>query len=208
VLGGSSGLPVASWVEQARGGIHDFDTPGKVGGHVLNEGDRVVLRSAGGGGYGDPLERQAERVAEDVGLGYVSARAAERLYGVVLTADGGVDSEATAQRRAQIRAARVRLNPVPVEDCFRAGPVSRRRICRLHPADGSRAGIGDGDLVEIDTRRAAPLRAWGQIDVAVAPGTLPIDARGLSILCAGAGEAIEVRLLRRAGAGPRYAQGL
>ncbi len=207
VLGGGSGLPVASWVEHTDGSIHDFDTPGKVGGHVLHEGDRVVLRSAGGGGYGDPLERQAERVAEDVSRGYVSARAAERLYGVALAADGGVDGEATAQRRAQIHAARVRLDAVPAEDCYRAGPVSRRRICRLHPADACRAGIGEDDLVEIDTRRAAPLRAWAVIDAGVAPGTVPIDARGLSILRAILGEAIEARLLRRAGAGPRDAQG-
>jgi N-methylhydantoinase B len=211
VLGGMSGLPVASWVEGRGGGeIHDFDTPGKVGGHVLHEGDRVVLRSAGGGGYGDPLERAAERVAEDVGAGFVSPRAAERLYGVMLAGDGSVDEAATARRRAEIRAGRVRLEAVvsAAEDCYRAGPVSRRRICRLDPGDAARAGIGEGDLVEFDTRRAAPLRAWAVIDAAVSPGTLPIDARGLGILCAKQGEAIEVRLLRRAGSGPRDAQGM
>ena len=206
VLGGSSGLPVASWVEQVDGKTHDFDTPGKVGGHVLHEGDCVVLRSAGGGGYGDPLERPPERVAEDVGLGYVTVQAAERLYGVVL-ASGAVDSAATERRRAAMRAARVRLEAVPAEDCYRPGPVSRRRICRLNPADAARAGIGEDDLIELDTRRAAPLRAWAVIDAAVAPGTLPIDARGSSILCAVAGEAIEIRLLRRAGIGPRDEQG-
>ncbi len=207
VLGALSGLPVASWVEQVDGRTHDFDTPGKVGGHVLHAGDRVVLRSAGGGGYGDPLERPAERVAEDVALGYVSARAAERLYGVMLVG-GAVDDAATEQRRAALRAARVRLDAVLVEDCYRPGPVSRRRICRLNPADATRAGIGEDDLIEIDTRRAAPLRAWAVIDATVAPGTLPIDARGLSILCADAGQPIEVRLLRRAGLGPRDEQGM
>jgi N-methylhydantoinase B len=209
VLGGMSGLPVASWVEGRGGGaIHDFDTPGKVGGHVLYEGDRVVLRSAGGGGYGDPLQRPAERVADDVGLGFVSPRAAERLYGVVLVADGSVDEAATARRRAEIRGGRVRLEAVAARDCYRAGPVSRRRICRLNPADASRAGIGEGDLVELDTRRAAPLRAWAEIDAAIAQGTLPIDARGLDIQRAKLGEAIEVRLLRRAGSGPRDEQGI
>jgi N-methylhydantoinase B len=86
--------------------------------------------------------------------------------------------------------------------------VSRRRICRLNPADAGRAGIGEGDLVELDTRRAAPLRAWAGIDAAVPPGMLPIDARGLGILCAKQGEAIEVRLLRRVGSGPRDEQGM
>jgi N-methylhydantoinase B len=208
VLGGASGLPVASWVEGAGGAIHDFDTPGKVGGHVLHEGDRVVLRSAGGGGYGDPLERPAGRVAEDVALGFVSAEAAERLYGVVLAAGGGVDVEVTTRRRAEIRARRVHLEAVAGEDCYRAGPVSRRRICRLNPADAARARIGDGDLMELDTRRAAPLRAWAEIDAAAAPGTLPIDARGLGMLRAKLSEPIEIRLLRRAGSGPRDAQGI
>ena len=168
----------------------------------------VMLRSAGGGGYGDPLQRPAERVADDVGLGFVSVRAAERLYGVVLAGDGKVDEAATARRRAEIRGGRVRLEAVAAKDCYRAGPVSRRRICRLNPADAARAGIGEGDLVELDTRRAAPLRAWAEIDAAIAQGTLPIDARGLDIQRAKLGEAIEVRLLRRAGSGPRDEQGI
>lgn len=141
-----------------------------------------MLRSAGGGGYGDPLKRPVERVAEDVALGYVSAKAAQRLYGVVLTANGRPDPQATTQRRAAIRAGRFHLRAVPADDCYRAGSVSRRRICRLNPADAARAGLGDDDLVELDTRRAAPLRAWVTIDPAVEPGTLPIDARGLAIL--------------------------
>ena len=102
----------------------------------------------------------------------------------------------------------MRLEAVAAKDCYRAGPVSRRRICRLNPADASRAGIGEGDLVELDTRRAAPLRAWAEIDAAIAQGTLPIDARGLDIQRAKLGEAIEVRLLRRAGSGPRDEQGI
>ena len=47
--------------------------------------------------------------------GFVSARAAERLYGVVLAGDGKVDEAATARRRAEIHAGRVRLEAVAAE---------------------------------------------------------------------------------------------
>ena len=61
----------------------------------------MIQTSAGGGGWGPALEREPERVLADVREGYVSAAAAEREYGVVLTADaGGVDEVATRALRA------------------------------------------------------------------------------------------------------------
>jgi N-methylhydantoinase B len=56
----------------------------------------------GGGGYGDPYKRPAGKVAQDVTLGLVSAKAARELYGVALTADGAVErggDNATSGRR-------------------------------------------------------------------------------------------------------------
>jgi N-methylhydantoinase B/oxoprolinase/acetone carboxylase alpha subunit len=47
---------------------------------VLNRGDRVIVETPGGGGYGDPKRRS--RVAEDVANGKVSADAARKLYGL------------------------------------------------------------------------------------------------------------------------------
>jgi N-methylhydantoinase B/oxoprolinase/acetone carboxylase alpha subunit len=47
---------------------------------TLREGDEVLLASAGGGGYGDPLERSRDDVLEDVREGFVSRQAAERFY--------------------------------------------------------------------------------------------------------------------------------
>jgi N-methylhydantoinase B/oxoprolinase/acetone carboxylase alpha subunit len=44
-------------------------------------GDRIRLTTPGGGGYGDPRRRDPALVAEDVAEGYVSAEAAQRLYG-------------------------------------------------------------------------------------------------------------------------------
>jgi len=59
----------------------------------LRRGDVVVIESAGGGGYGDPLERPVELIAADLEAGYVSASAVARDYGASATrrAGGGWD---------------------------------------------------------------------------------------------------------------------
>lgn len=72
----------------------------------LNPGDTVKITSSGGGGYGDPLERETERVRLDVELGFVSREAAENLYGCVIDSNGKVDEEATATRRRECKAFR------------------------------------------------------------------------------------------------------
>lgn len=66
---------------------------------VLQPGDVLDIRSAGGGGRGDPFTRETWRVAQDVARGYVSVEAAEREYGVVIR-DGVLDTAATERIRA------------------------------------------------------------------------------------------------------------
>jgi N-methylhydantoinase B len=60
----------------------------------------VVIDMPGGGGLGDPKARDAAFVAADVRAGTVSEQAARDLYGVAMTADGGIDAAATAKLRA------------------------------------------------------------------------------------------------------------
>ena len=62
---------------------------------------------SGGGGFGDPLDRDPERVLDDVLNDAVSSRAATEIYGVVIDS-ASVDAAATEERRAEIR--RLRLN--------------------------------------------------------------------------------------------------
>lgn len=70
----------------------------------LKPGDRVTMDAAGGGGYGDPLERDPVLVAEDVQDGYVSLAQASEAYGVVLDPEGmKVDMEQTQRLRASRR---------------------------------------------------------------------------------------------------------
>ncbi len=56
-----------------------------------------------GGGYGDPLLRDTQRVAYDVNEEKISVTAAIDIYGVVLDTDGSVDAEATERQRHQLR---------------------------------------------------------------------------------------------------------
>jgi N-methylhydantoinase B len=61
--------------------------------------DRLVIEMPGGGGYGDPLTRDPEAVANDVALGFVSVESAAADYGVVLDENARVDVAATQTRR-------------------------------------------------------------------------------------------------------------
>jgi N-methylhydantoinase B len=63
----------------------------------------------------------------------------------------------------------------------------------LNPRDAVTAGLQADDLVEIDARQAAPLRAWLRIDPSIEVGTLPIDQVGLTILKVSPGQRLEVR---------------
>ena len=80
---------------------------------VAEPGDIVHIHSPGGGGRGDPLTREPERVLEDVARGYVSVAAALRDYGVVIR-DGAVDAAATMAARAE--------RPAPGSGLYDYGP--------------------------------------------------------------------------------------
>ena len=65
----------------------------------IPSGDRLLLELPGGGGYGDPFDRDAALVAADVRNGVVSRESAAADYGVVLAQDGSIDEAATAAAR-------------------------------------------------------------------------------------------------------------
>jgi N-methylhydantoinase B len=69
-------------------------------GIVLKRGDLLRLETCGGGGWGDPLERDPERVRQDVARGFVTAGAAFEDYGVVIDAATlDIDKTATDEER-------------------------------------------------------------------------------------------------------------
>jgi N-methylhydantoinase B len=66
-----------------------------------------VVRHAGAGGYGDPLEREPWRVAEDVASGAVSRTTAHDVYGVECLQSGGVEAAQTQILRQKMREERL-----------------------------------------------------------------------------------------------------
>jgi len=69
-------------------------------------GSEVIVRTGGGGGWGDPLERDPNAVRADVRQEFVSMQAASDRYGVVLREDLSIDHPATERARAELRSTR------------------------------------------------------------------------------------------------------
>ena len=95
LAGGDAGGLGGIWVR--RRGEREYRTfvdafgvvsPSKFANVALSDGDEIRIDSAGGGGYGDPRERDPRLVVRDVAQGFVSPAAAERRYGVRVTEDG------------------------------------------------------------------------------------------------------------------------
>ena len=188
VGGGGSAHPYRVAVRR-NGAENVFPTPGKVTGHPVRRDDVVIMESAGGGGYGDPLARDPEAVRADVGAGFVSAGRAREGYGVVLDAAGKVDGAATAAAREAARGARFRLTVRADETDPYTGVRGRRRTVRLARASAERLGVADDDLVELLGAHPAPLRAWVRIEdvgegegADADPRTLGLDEFGRRVL--------------------------
>jgi N-methylhydantoinase B len=194
VGGGGAAAPVS--VAIVREGVeHPFPTPGKVTNHAIVAGDVVVMRSAGGGGYGDPLERDPERVRADVAAGYVSRERARDGYGVAFGADGAVDTAETAALRARLASGRHRVALVADERDPYTGVKGRHRLFRLSPTLAARLALHTGDLVELRGRHPAPLRGWIHLDPTAPPDAIPLDTFGRAVLGTEPGDTVEPRKL-------------
>lgn len=96
VRGGHDGSEPSTWVEDLKTGERR-EIP-VVGRYDLQSGEKVVSITPGGGGYGDPLERDVLAVLDDYRESRVSVEAAAAQYGVVIT-NGAIDETATAKAR-------------------------------------------------------------------------------------------------------------
>ena len=104
VAGGHAGAGQTVFVNRAGPGERELGVLASE--EPVRPGDVVEVWSSGGGGYGDPRERDPELVLRDVRLGFVSTKAARDVYGVAVvcedeTADRWhVDEQATARLRS------------------------------------------------------------------------------------------------------------
>ena len=76
------------------------------GEQIIPAGERLTVLTPGGAGFGDPLQRDVQCVADDLRDGLISAERAVDDYGIVLTADGKVDFAATQLHRQSLQAMR------------------------------------------------------------------------------------------------------
>jgi len=104
VRGGDPGMRSTKRIARADG--TEEWLPAKCDGVKVKEGDVLYFNTWGGGGWGNPLERDADLVAFDVRRGLISNDGAQR-YGVVIAADGSVDTGATEKLRAEMAASKV-----------------------------------------------------------------------------------------------------
>jgi N-methylhydantoinase B len=152
---------------------------------TLAPGDAWVNFCTGGGGYGDPLERDPAFVLRDVRRGLVTPEDARSLYGVVSNGDA-VDEAATARARQAQREARIQHGiawtseppqPLPFDGppTLQVGPALAIRQTTAGPVIGClrcRRGLAPGDqdprlgclLLEEPMPHFSPLNRFGRVD--------------------------------------------
>ncbi len=108
VRGGRAGQPFSVVVDP--GGPNERAVDALADGETVRAGEVIRIRTTGGGGWGDPLDRPVEAVLRDVRWGKVSVAGALGDYGVVVT-DGAGDEGATASLREQLRDTRPVVQP-------------------------------------------------------------------------------------------------
>ena len=175
VNGGFGGARNQFMVRRDGGEIMPSPLPGKVSAFPLETGDVVVMRTAGGGGFGDPLQRDLALVQRDVAFGYVSREQARKVYGV----DGDGRRQGMNDPLPQV--------PIICVDTI----IGRRRIV-IRPTTARRLGVAEGDLVDLPTRGPS-LRAWVTLSDDVPDNVLGLDQEGIALLAAFPGATTTLR---------------
>jgi len=152
INGGLPSNPQGLWL--TRRGQNDTEFLGAMFSNVeIGSGDIFRRPAAGGGGFGDPLERDPDKVCEDVADEYVSLERAVKDYGVVIKvidqdmAEYEVDAAATETERDRIRSARrgwLEEDPSSVANRYKAGELDAFDLVRQY---GVIVNWGTGELL-------------------------------------------------------------
>ncbi len=101
IFGGMPGLHGENKIVHKNGNVTQID---RAGGEVAYSGDIISFRAPGGGGYGDPLDRDLDYLQRDVNNGYVSSESAWRDYGAVMDKNTlEIDRKATEANRKRLK---------------------------------------------------------------------------------------------------------
>jgi formylmethanofuran dehydrogenase subunit D len=147
------------------------------------------MESSGGGGCGDPLERDPQKIEQDLREGLVTKEKAEARYGIVFKGDK-VDDVKTGEQRERKRKERSYFRVQASRDEEYRGT---KRLCFLTRRAMSQLGVNEGDLVELVNPRAAPLRAWVSGMEGEDEGFIYLGNIGMEILGVKEGDQIELR---------------
>jgi hypothetical protein len=193
VLKGYAGYPNRFVVKRGNEIVEPSPLPGKITNFEMNQNDILVELSNGGGGYGDPLDRDPQLVRRDVLDELISIEKAETRYGVILK-DGEVDEKKTQTKREEIRSKRLYLTiePGPEEEYVRG-----KRITYLNPETTESLGLKENDLVEIIGYNGVPLRAWVGLKADFANETLSLGKIGQQIIGVSLVDKVWVRKINR-----------
>ena len=101
IFGGMPGRHGDNHVQRKNGEIISVD---RAGGVPVEEGDILYFRAPGGGGYGNPLERDMDYLQHDIDNGLVTEESAERDYGVVINKNTHrIDKKASEEKRSVLK---------------------------------------------------------------------------------------------------------
>ena len=165
---------------------------GKVTGFPIKKGDLIRMQMSGGGGYGDPLDREPARIVSDVFQGVLAVEQAHEVYGVAVDPETlEVDEGATRDARLSLLKKRMYLEvhgyakPVYVEGVRR---VLANPSLNLQGIQDREELVGQG--------HPCPLRVRIELSNAVDPGNVLVDEEACRFYHIKSGDRVELRRLR------------
>ena len=137
--GGHPGGTLWPYRRTRDGHLEELDWSGHV---FLEPGETIVSVSPTGGGYGSPLERDPERVRNDVVEGWITAHRARDIYGVAVDDQGRIDAAETDRLRLDL----AQRPPVEVPPVGSRAPIplneTAQRVVNAGGDEWSRRNLG------------------------------------------------------------------
>lgn len=164
-LGFQGGYPGATAAIKVKKAGEERDLPHRSRLFPLGEEEAILAQCHGGGGYGDPLEREKEWVLRDVRDGFTSPQCAESVYGVFFTPEGTVDQKKTEEQRRKLKLERLgRKVEVALSELEMSSPFCGRCDLPLGTKDTPELSIFKISLASLDWAKSSPLpfRLLGQ----------------------------------------------
>jgi N-methylhydantoinase B len=191
VLGGLAGAPNRFAVRSGDVETTPGDIPGKIANYPLAKGDVLISESSGGGGFGDPLDRNLTDIERDLREGYISEDHAANVYGAVVR-DRAVDKEATEAQRRKLRTKRLEVRILQQPHLPNCGGL---RVCAVSKDVARAAGIATGDVIELLNGKGAPVRCWTLVQGGLKNGVVGLSQNTIGLAGLADKESVQLRAL-------------